>query len=245
MSEHSSFLTGIRFWVNRIKLDKNFTLLLALINDTTIFILYCIISPEYFFVETNFFFVLIIYISCGFIYLHIIRKIPSNFQELIISNNFLFKSDKIYNNYVSYVTKTFKSKTELIFPLIGAICVSFMWAWMYGFSMNFEALYIGMGVQPIIIPKEYIILNIIGVTLTSLALFIVIIILGSAIFLIYFTYKLRIQKKLSTGWLRVTRYPIVIDCTKAKRDLGWKPVYDTLGASKRNREEMEKQEKDI
>jgi len=26
----------------------------------------------------------------------------------------------------------------------------------------------------------------------------------------------------------MTRYPIIVDCSKAKKELGWSPKYDTL-----------------
>ncbi len=43
-------------------------------------------------------------------------------------------------------------------------------------------------------------------------------------------FKLRLQKRLPPGWLRMSRYPIVVDCEKAKASFGWKPRYDTRGA---------------
>lgn len=48
-------------------------------------------------------------------------------------------------------------------------------------------------------------------------------------FLLQFSYKLHLQRSIPPGWLRMTKYPIIVDCTKAKEELGWKPKYDTLG----------------
>jgi len=53
-------------------------------------------------------------------------------------------------------------------------------------------------------------------------------------FFVGITYKLRMQKKLSSGWLRAARYPIVVDCSKAKNTLGWSPKFDTLEAIVKN-----------
>lgn len=44
--------------------------------------------------------------------------------------------------------------------------------------------------------------------------------------------KLRIIKKDLAGWVRTSRYPIIVDSTKAKNILGWKPEFDTLGTVK-------------
>ena len=55
-------------------------------------------------------------------------------------------------------------------------------------------------------------------------------------FLVGFTYKLHLQKKLNTGWVRAARYPTVVDCSKAKKELGWNPQFDTLGSIKKNLE---------
>jgi UDP-glucose 4-epimerase len=43
-------------------------------------------------------------------------------------------------------------------------------------------------------------------------------------------WSMRLSKMLSPGWLDVARYSIVVDCTKAKTELGWSPKYDTPGA---------------
>lgn len=45
-------------------------------------------------------------------------------------------------------------------------------------------------------------------------------------------YKLRILKSLTPGWIRATRYPIIVDSSKAKQVLGWTPKYDTYGSVK-------------
>lgn len=46
------------------------------------------------------------------------------------------------------------------------------------------------------------------------------------------THGLRMQEKLPPGWVRMSRYPVVVDCEKAKQILGWTPLYDTQGAVK-------------
>ncbi len=43
-------------------------------------------------------------------------------------------------------------------------------------------------------------------------------------------WKLHLTGMLSPEWLDVGRYSIIMDCTKAKTTLGWKPRYDTAGA---------------
>jgi len=45
-------------------------------------------------------------------------------------------------------------------------------------------------------------------------------------------YKLHLLKTLTPGWIRATRYPIIVDSSKAKRVLGWTPKYDTYGSVK-------------
>lgn len=52
------------------------------------------------------------------------------------------------------------------------------------------------------------------------------------LFLINTLYKLHILRNLTPGWIRATRYPIVVDSSKAKRVLGWTPKYDTYGSVK-------------
>lgn len=47
------------------------------------------------------------------------------------------------------------------------------------------------------------------------------------LFLATLTYKLHLQRSLDPGWIRMSRYPIIVDSTKAKEVLGWKPKYDT------------------
>ena len=54
----------------------------------------------------------------------------------------------------------------------------------------------------------------------------------AALWLTETTFALGIQKKVPPGWIRMSRYPVVLDCTKAKRVLGWAPRYDTGGAIK-------------
>ncbi|MDY0003220.1 MAG: NAD-dependent epimerase/dehydratase family protein [Polyangia bacterium] len=44
------------------------------------------------------------------------------------------------------------------------------------------------------------------------------------------TSRLGLQRHLPPGWLRMARYPVVMDCTKARRELGWAPLHDTPGA---------------
>jgi UDP-glucose 4-epimerase len=44
------------------------------------------------------------------------------------------------------------------------------------------------------------------------------------------THGLGLQRKLPPGWVRMSRYPVVVDCEKAGRVLGWSPQYDTRGA---------------
>lgn len=59
-------------------------------------------------------------------------------------------------------------------------------------------------------------------------------------FFIGFSYRLHLQRQLSSGWLRAARYPIIVDCSKAKKELGWSPKYDTLEAIKKNLEVQKK-----
>ena len=44
------------------------------------------------------------------------------------------------------------------------------------------------------------------------------------------SYSLGLQKRLIPGWIRMARYPAIMDCSKAKNVLGWAPQYDTRGA---------------
>jgi len=53
-----------------------------------------------------------------------------------------------------------------------------------------------------------------------------------ALFFMKVIYKLRINRKADPGWLRMSRYPIIVDSTKAKKILGWNPKYDTFGTIK-------------
>ncbi len=43
-------------------------------------------------------------------------------------------------------------------------------------------------------------------------------------------WKLRLTKMLHAGWLEVFRYPIIMDCTKAREELGWNPTRTTREA---------------
>ena len=50
--------------------------------------------------------------------------------------------------------------------------------------------------------------------------------------------KLRILKKDLAGWVRISRYPIIVDSSKAKKILGWAPEFDTLGTVKQMIEDL-------
>jgi UDP-glucose 4-epimerase len=43
-------------------------------------------------------------------------------------------------------------------------------------------------------------------------------------------WKLGLSKMLHAGWIECSRYPIIVDCTKAKTELGWKPTHTTIEA---------------
>jgi len=43
-------------------------------------------------------------------------------------------------------------------------------------------------------------------------------------------WKLRLSKMLHAGWIESSRYPIIVDCSKAKTELGWKPTHTTMEA---------------
>ncbi len=51
----------------------------------------------------------------------------------------------------------------------------------------------------------------------------------TALFFFNVLYKSRIQRRADPGWIRCARYPIIVDSSKAKEVLGWKPKYDTFG----------------
>lgn len=46
-------------------------------------------------------------------------------------------------------------------------------------------------------------------------------------------WKLRLNKYSHAGWLEVARYPIIVNCDKAKQELGWSPALDSSGAIER------------
>lgn len=46
-------------------------------------------------------------------------------------------------------------------------------------------------------------------------------------------WALRLHKYSHAGWLEVARYPIIVNCDKAKRELGWCPSLDSAGAIER------------
>jgi UDP-glucose 4-epimerase len=48
-----------------------------------------------------------------------------------------------------------------------------------------------------------------------------------SLFLANLTYKLHLQRSLDPGWIRMAKYPIIVDSTKAKEVLNWRPKYDT------------------
>ena len=52
----------------------------------------------------------------------------------------------------------------------------------------------------------------------------------AALWLVAATSALGIQNKAPPGWIRMSRYPVVLDCAKAKRVLGWAPRHDTGSA---------------
>jgi len=52
--------------------------------------------------------------------------------------------------------------------------------------------------------------------------------LGLVILLI--TYRFHIQRKIHPGWLRIAKYPIIVDASKAKRILDWNPKFTTIEA---------------
>jgi nucleoside-diphosphate-sugar epimerase len=50
-----------------------------------------------------------------------------------------------------------------------------------------------------------------------------------ALFFMNIFYRLRIIPEADPGWLRIAKYPIIVDSSKAKKILEWKPKYDTFG----------------
>lgn len=48
-----------------------------------------------------------------------------------------------------------------------------------------------------------------------------------SLFFASLAYRLHLQRSLDPGWIRMSRYPIIVDSTRAKEVLGWKPQYDT------------------
>lgn len=46
-------------------------------------------------------------------------------------------------------------------------------------------------------------------------------------------WALHLHKMSHAGWIEVSRYPIVVNCDKAKQELGWKPSLDSSGAIER------------
>jgi UDP-glucose 4-epimerase len=57
---------------------------------------------------------------------------------------------------------------------------------------------------------------------------------------IWLLWNLRIAKMFSPGWVLVMGDSIIMDCTKARTVMGWKPKYDTRSAFARFIEEMKK-----
>jgi len=60
-----------------------------------------------------------------------------------------------------------------------------------------------------------------------------------ALGLLLFLQKIRILKVDLAGWIRMGKYPIIVDSTKAKKELGWEPEFDTFGAIKKFLEDLE------
>ena len=60
-----------------------------------------------------------------------------------------------------------------------------------------------------------------------------------ALFFLVPLQKLRIIKIDLAGWVRISRYPIIVDSSKAKKILGWKPDFDTLGTVKQLFKDLE------
>ncbi len=52
------------------------------------------------------------------------------------------------------------------------------------------------------------------------------VVLGGAALL----WKLQVWKNLHPGWIRAFRYPVIADTTRARRELGWEPTFDSRGA---------------
>lgn len=46
-------------------------------------------------------------------------------------------------------------------------------------------------------------------------------------------WALRLHKYSHAGWLEIARYPIIVNCDKAKKELGWCPSLDSAGAIER------------
>ncbi len=115
----STFLTDKKFWIKRIKFDTplKYVFLILYFYQLGFFILYIIGIENYFKSILNLLadsvalvlFALTIYIG---------NKLPQDFQELIFSNENLFKSNQSYIDYKNHVKTKFYSKYELIIPLV-------------------------------------------------------------------------------------------------------------------------------
>ncbi|MBD3213074.1 MAG: hypothetical protein GF311_10745 [Candidatus Lokiarchaeota archaeon] len=63
------------------------------------------------------------------------------------------------------------------------------------------------------------------------------------LFFMNIVYRLRIIPEADPGWLRIAKYPIIVDSSKAKKILEWEPKYDTLGTIEAFLETMKRKEK--
>ncbi len=54
-----------------------------------------------------------------------------------------------------------------------------------------------------------------------------------SLFIVNLIWKLRLRKMSHPGWIKILKYPIIMDCSKAKKELGWQPTYTTVEAFRR------------
>ena len=133
---NKNFLTEINNWMKRIKFNTRLKYSFIILYFFWIFVEIFVVSGIMNYL-TGMLFADLLTILVFLVGIHVGSKTPKDFQEMIIDNKNIFKSNEIFLDYIEAVKDIFKSKKEFLIPLLLGLLLllGFLQA---DFSTNFE-----------------------------------------------------------------------------------------------------------
>jgi len=179
------FLTGLKFWRNRIKFDTPLMYIYFILWVIPIICIWIMasgapIDAASYTMQGSMWITLFIFS----IYLG--KRVPHKFQELILNSRTMFEDDEAYNSYIIFITNSFKSKTEKILPLLLGISLCALYIVGIGMMTGYDS-YQDLTIVPL--PEELIIFNMMQNIVNGFQLFFMAINMVSTLLILLSTFK--------------------------------------------------------